>query len=80
MTALSDRDRAILRAELAEKIDQLLPTVEVARAAGFDWRPTFEAAVDEWRAKANGCPESSAGSQEYLGWSLAHQFVLEEQS
>ena len=71
--SISARDHAILRDQLAEKIAQLEPLTALP-----GWRKVFEQAVTTWRLRANGAPESSEARDEYLGWSLAHQLVLDE--
>jgi hypothetical protein len=67
----------ILRAEVADKVAQLEPLIRLAPADA--WRPTFEQAAAAWRMRANGCPEMSDARREYLGWALAHEFILQEQ-
>lgn len=71
---LSPRDRAILRAEVADKIEQLLPLTQL----GLDWRPTFQAQVDHFRSVANGRPAASEDRRDALNWSAAHAFLLDE--
>ncbi len=70
---LSSSDRAILRAEVADKIEQLLPMTSLP-----GWRGVFEDQATYWAVKANSTPAASAERQDYNGWSLAHKFVLEE--
>lgn len=70
----TSRDTEILRDLLSEQIEQLRPMTQM----GLDWRPTFKSLVAEWQRKANGCPATSETHREYLSWSLAHQFLLDE--
>ncbi len=72
---MNARDKEILRAEVADKIAQLLP---MTRLGLGDWRTTFEKQVVEYRAKANGCPTNSDAQREYLGWSNAHKIILDD--
>ncbi len=73
MATLSQRDQDILRAEVADKIEQLLPMTSLP-----GWRGVFESQVSYWRVKANSTPSNSDERSEYNGWSLAHKFVLDE--
>jgi hypothetical protein len=80
MAAVSARDREILLAEVAPQMDELRPVIATAEAMGADWRPSFLAEAARWRAVANGRPEMSDARREAVGYSLAHQLLVEEAS
>lgn len=71
---ISDRDRKILREQVSDKIEALLPITRM----GIEWRPTFEKAARDWRIKANGVPANDPARDEYLANAIAHDFVLLE--
>ncbi len=63
---ITDRDRQVLRSQVADKIEQLLPLTQT----GMEWRPTFEK-----QAGRLGALEMSSEDHD---WAIAHAFVLQE--
>lgn len=68
LDSLTDRDREVLREQVADKIDALLPMTRM----GVEWRATFQAEASRLTSL------SLRDTSENALWGVAHAFVLRE--
>lgn len=75
---ISAKDREILRGQVSDKISELLP--QATDALGGSWRARFKRLAREARVAANGCPQMSEAHEEYMGYAVAYELILDDYS